>query len=460
MESFITSVQSHLQPIIDSITKRNADPALVQLSKDLYKVGLSRADFFGEDKEGVANEIANAGVMRGFSCSVVEQVSVLVDSEKKLKKLELLTLTVKMTLNGAFLKLTADEVAKLAASALAEKSKEGEVRGELFVSTQTLEQFGTILHHLMKQYSSLVRVSNKHGESTAWFDKLIASGIAISIPYFFPFLPPSASFLSGIIKKWFPGQRNPQVIAGYAIALILDTDCEAGVSFPSMPSDFEWELFPKDDWFQAIKFPAKKLSTTPEKHDDFLFDVFSSIIPAKRPEFVPFPIGRLFTASQQILSNGKSQDQEHSQLKLICHLSVSESNALPNVALFLSTRQILGNQKFLQNVKPDPERVGANHNVATTQRMVSFCGHLMRIFDYHITFWKIFIDKTMFNFQLPFYLFENFYMEIYALTKFHIKSVFNLVQFWMTISKNILTELFLKNLLGLKNTSFRLSLLP
>jgi hypothetical protein len=111
---------------------------------------------------------------------------------------------------------------------------------------------------------------------------------------------------------------------------------------------------------------------------------------------------------------------------MLCTLAMSSSTALPLPCLFSTTLEMMAELKMVQATAADKKLI-QNEFGTFYKRMISFWNHLRYLLEYHLIFWRTFVHKTVPFFQLPFLLFENLYMEIYAVVCFHVKSVKNLV---------------------------------
>jgi hypothetical protein len=421
----------------------------------LYKIALSQPN--SVKKEEDAQEIAKRIVSDAFheffmNFSIKDIAGTTKFNEAVLKEFEMIAYLSEIAISHGLRKDSSGSCKEVMKEYVNLRSHFPSPAGETFQSIETMHEFKMVFYHVIGKLHTFMRIVVKYSPSEVWFSDMFAVSIAGLLAYKFPWLPPSMSVLAPIYDRWLGDKKGTDIMLKTAWKLLTSNEpYEQPMFFPQMNFIPEFQLFPTEKWFKLIEFPrVEKPSFFPVNFEGFLEDAGLSIQKKTSPqisaELVPLPVGRVFVAYQsELLRAGKKFplsdfETDFLKLKMLCKLSMSESNTFPLPSLLSTCLNIMGEHKMVK-YSQDYKKDFQQSNIGTFfKRMVSFENHLQFVLDYHLIFWRVFMDKDTWNFQLPFFLFENLFMEIFAVATFHIKSLTNLVSLLNEIERSVFTR--------------------
>jgi hypothetical protein len=418
----------------------NKSPPVNDITLEIYGIAFSCADEIQGDKEVAANSIVREAFHQYFSDIFLGE-SENISEDVSTCCFEVISNVSTLAIILGFRKLSSDECSRFLKDALEEKIKAPVPEG--FIPVENLKEFIILLDHLMRKFQSLVKATTKYSESPSWFSDIFSSAIGSVIVFSFPWFPPSKEAIAKIIDNWFPENRPGMHFAEKTWALLMNKEYhEVFRSFPQSTKAKGWQIFPSQEWYDALHLKASVVDASlPEAYRRFIDETCRSLHSKDLNELVPLPVGQCFVAYEKNWLWMKNIEQPFTRLyvrlHMLCTLSISDSNGFPLPSLFSSILNIMGQQKMVKVAEDQEQKIFSDELGTFYKRMIPYMGHLRFVLDYHLTFWRVFVDKEVFLFQLPFHLFENLYMEIAAITKFHVKYFSNIVKLLNSCEKLI-----------------------
>jgi hypothetical protein len=424
-----------------------APPSEVHGIFHINLLAFSQANFVKGNKEALAKKIVTKAFDAYFSEQFIEKDGMDDFSDRILHCLGCLSNSAIAALLSGFQKMNPrDSGLFIHKAILATKDS---VVEDTFMPKENLAEFKITLDEIMRKMFLFVTTTTKNSESPLWFCKVVPAVIACLISFKFAWFPPSKAVISDIITKRFQNQEAGFQFAESTWVFLTKKSSMRAIQFPKWENPFQWQLFPSWQWFKSIKFPNRSFPIFPEAYETFVLDTCASLHPMTPAEFVPLPVGRVFVAYQKELLANKSKltsfETDYLKLKMLCQLALSDSNGFPLPNLFSATLHMMEKRKMVKVTETRDSTTYTAAGICFYKRLNTFGACLGHVVEYHFTFWKVFIDKDVLFFHLPFSLFENFFMELVAITNFHIKSlnsIVNLVNIMEPYIAGVLKESF------------------
>jgi hypothetical protein len=398
----------------------------------LYEIAKLQANLLKNSNEDFAKSIVNEAFDEFFKDIFVNLCDLTLFNEEIVNRFEMIHDLSGMALLFGWKKMSAGKWGDAMLAYIRSKDQDRTPGEEAsFAPADKIKEAQGLLHVAIGKMKFFMRTVSKYSQTEEWASDLFGLSIAVLLPYKFPWLLPSKASLAPFIEYWFDDKKASELFLNTAWRFLTDEPYYQLVAFPQTKTQTEIQLFPSEEWFKLIKFPKIRKPVSLENYETFLENACLSLHSKDTQELAPLPVGRLFVAYQKELLQHKSlspSQVDHLKLKMICKLAMSQSNVLPLISLFSTTLNLMGELKMVK-VSQDHKKTFKIDNTGTFyKRNIPFGTHLQFVLDYHLIFWRIFIDKETWNFQLPFFLFENLYMEIFAVTNFHVKELTSIVK--------------------------------